>query len=991
MFADPNGNFLIIDITVKERDFIFINAYAPSGGTNHSQNKRKLYFNNLLREIKKFNTDSKIICMGGDFNLTLDDNDRFPDVHRKSCKSKHSFLTLLHTLNLEDIWRVLNPSSRVFSFRSSNGNRSRLDRFYSTSSERQNTSIAYRPIFFTDHYNSAVIKYSVTNVEKGPGLWILNNALLKNKDYAILIENFWNTFRNKKNEFLTLSEWWEKGKEEISALSRKFGKDTKKREYKKEHKYLKMINNATRKVLTKPHLNHLIANLKEKIEQIQANKAKGAAIRSRVKWRLEGEKATRFFFNLEKTQLSQKDMREIKTKTGEILTTRNEVLNEVRSFYDELYSAKDLDTMKQDSMISRTNLVQLSDNQRTACDADLTAMEMKRALFSMANNKSPGSDGISAEFYKTFWSLLQDDLRDVSNEWTAKKRLGNTQANAVITCLHKKGERNDIRNWRPVSLLNVDYKILTKTMANRVTKVLPSIINEQQTACVPGRCMTNNISYTRDAIAMANILKLDACIVSIDQEKAFDSVDRTFLLRSVKHLGFGKNFIRFLKTIYNNITAQIKLNGFLSAPIFPKRGVRQGCPISMILYVLQAEIIASFIRTNKNITGIKVNSRETKLLQYADDTLFFLTGKKSIHELGKSLSFIQECLGTKINEDKSKGLWLGANIEKRIEDRPLGFTWDSKKIKVLGVVLSQDGSEKYEDNWKPAFEKITKSIRVWENLNLSIKGRALIANYILLSKLWYIATTVAPPKEIIIANLERDVNNFLWKQRKTRTTTANTQRNVKDGGLGVISIRLQIKAMQGKWIKKLHNDNSSGPWSDMMIFFLNHYRRTNQGKLVFQTFITETGLRQMPAFYKTLLRTWTDITNNDIKNDTTITDVLAQPIFFNKHISYHGQMLRCCDCPSFSEIIIINDICKSVQPGFLSHKSIGVDERELEKVIFSISKAWREKIATEYTNEDVSQHTYKIPNGDKNWTPIKSFTNKDFYKLLKQKQEKTDE
>ena len=125
-----------------------------------------------------------------------------------------------------------------------------------------------------------------------------------------------------------------------------------------------------------------------------------------------------------------------------------------------------------------------------------------------------------------------------------------TQKEAVIVCLYKKVNKKDINNWRPISLLNTDYKILTKIIANRLKHILPQIIDECQTACIPKRTVYSNLSYTRDIIKIANEKKMDASITSIDQGKAFDRVDRIFLYDSLQFFGFRVCFINFIKTIY---------------------------------------------------------------------------------------------------------------------------------------------------------------------------------------------------------------------------------------------------------------------------------------------------------------------------------------------------------------------------------------------------------------------------------------------------------
>ena len=153
---------------------------------------------------------------------------------------------------------------------------------------------------------------------------------------------------------------------------------------------------------------------------------------------------------------------------------------------------------------------------------------------------------------------------------------------AVITCVYKKGKTEDITNWRPISLLNYDYKILTKVLSNRMQSSLTDIISTEQTAAIKGRTIIENLQRNRDIISFANLNELEANI-TLDPEKAFDRVDRNFLFKTLRKFGYRPKIISLIETIYNNIEAQIKLNGNMSQSFPVEKGVRQGCPLDDIV------------------------------------------------------------------------------------------------------------------------------------------------------------------------------------------------------------------------------------------------------------------------------------------------------------------------------------------------------------------------------------------------------------------------
>ena len=137
---------------------------------------------------------------------------------------------------------------------------------------------------------------------------------------------------------------------------------------------------------------------------------------------------------------------------------------------------------------------------------------------------------------------------------------------AVITCIYKKGKMENITNWQPISLLNYDYKIL-KILANRLRNSLTDIISTEQTAAIKCRTIVENLQLNRDIISFANINKLEASIITLDQKKAFDRVDRNFLFKALRKFGYRPNIISIIETLYNNIEVQIKLNGNMSQSI----------------------------------------------------------------------------------------------------------------------------------------------------------------------------------------------------------------------------------------------------------------------------------------------------------------------------------------------------------------------------------------------------------------------------------------
>jgi len=164
--------------------------------------------------------------------------------------------------------------------------------------------------------------------------------------------------------------------------------------------------------------------------------------------------------------------------------------------------------------------------------------------------------------------------------------------------LPKKGDLNDIKNWRPVSLLCNDYKILSKALAIRLGVVIESIVHPDQSYCVPGRRIFDNVSFIRDIFDCGKIFDIDFGMISIDQEKAFDRVEHIYLWSVLKAFGFSSEFIEMIKIMYCGVESILKINGDLCTPFSVYRGVRQGCALSGMLYTLAIEPLLNKLRSD---------------------------------------------------------------------------------------------------------------------------------------------------------------------------------------------------------------------------------------------------------------------------------------------------------------------------------------------------------------------------------------------------------
>ena len=345
-------------------------------------------------------------------------------------------------------------------------------------------------------------------------------------------------------------------------------------------------------------------------------------MRARARWIEEGESSSSYFVRLEKKRGVDHWIAAVRTVDGRIVASPEGLCGSFSSFYSSLFSAEPTDADAQESLLDNIES-SLSAIQSESCEGLLSLGECFVALSGMAKRKAPGLDGLPAEFYLKFWHVLGQDLVHVLNSCYTAGSLTLSQRRGVILLSFKKGDRLDMRNWRPISLLNVDYKLAARTIAARLLKVIHLVVAEDQTCGVPGRYIGENVAFLRDVVSYATMFDSPVVILSLDQEKAFDRVDWPFMYATLRKMGFGTSFLKWVNLFYTGVQSSVNVNGYLSPFFSLSRGVRQGCPLSPLLYVLVAEMLACNIRANLRIKGLclpRLKDPLSLISQYADHT-----------------------------------------------------------------------------------------------------------------------------------------------------------------------------------------------------------------------------------------------------------------------------------------------------------------------------------------------------------------------------------
>ena len=804
---DTEGRILTMQIHLDNTPIQLVNVYAPNDSAERVQ-----FFENLWNH----SCAGLPTIIGGDFNcvadLHLDKWGGNPQLLKPGAQALHSFT---NNFNNVDVYRHLNKQGREVTWTDKRGTvASRLDRFYLPAaflSERSKCDIL--PCYFSDHSLVKICFQLPEASPKGQGIWKLNVSVLQDNEFELQIRQFWSEWRDNKVNFPDQRLWWDIGKFQMKRIAIRYSVGlTKARASRKTELELEFqrVNN------NRPVDGVRLQEIKSELAELQSKRAEGTKIRSKAKWLEEGERPTKYFFNLENHKQNKKCIRELSSPNGETIKSNPEILAQLGRFYKSLYSAEATNKTSQDLLLNKlTN--KLSPEERELLEHKLSHPECREALDAMEAGKSPGNDGFPAEFYRRFWGLLGSDLVDTLNYGHDRGQLSPSQRQSVLSLLFKKGDRLLLKNWRPISLLNVDYKIGSKALANRLKKVLDSVLHVDQTCGVPGRSIFENLFLVRDIIEYADAKQVPGVVIGLDQEKAFDRIDREYLNRVLEQFNFGPVFRRWISTLYSGTQSAVLNNGWLTNYFEVQRGVRQGCPLSPLLYCLGAEALGQAIRTDSQIEGLScpIPRFVSKVSQYADDMTLTLGNSYSVKRAFALVRLYESASGSKLNAEKSEGLWIGSARDS--PERPVDIRWQQSQLKILGVWFGYGNVA--ASNWLSRVEKFQKKLDMWRGRALSLKGKALIINALGASGLWYTATVLPMPANVA-QKISRLIWEFFWSGKTELVTRKQCVQPREKGGMGVVHVPSKLKALQLRWVAVALDSDSSVKWVHFARYWL---------------------------------------------------------------------------------------------------------------------------------------------------------------------------
>uniref|UniRef100_A0A3B3YI25 Reverse transcriptase domain-containing protein n=1 Tax=Poecilia mexicana TaxID=48701 RepID=A0A3B3YI25_9TELE len=695
---DEGGRYVIVRGVLYGEEIAILNIYFPPG---HPGDFMITAFTKLVN----LNINNSFV--GGDFNCHLNPiMDKSPQGSLGLLRQAKTLIALCEELDYVDVWRTQHMVNKEFTFFSKvHSCYTRIDYFFvpnSILSSIMSSSIGN--IVISDHA-AVLINCKIGNLCPQNKRWHLDSSIFYDqKCITYFIEEF--------KQFLAInipstdnsSLLWETSKAYSRGLITSYTSYKRHRQTEQQKILESKLKLAEENYIKKPS-THKLKEITALCSSLDCLLTKEAEIKIRfARQRLyeHGNKPGKYLAHLTKKKSNSQSISSITDSNGKQFFDSAAINDIFKKFYENLYKPQlhnNPDLI--DEFFSSLNLPTLTEEQRSQLDCPISRRELLDAIKELQTGKVAGPDGLIAEFYKEFQEVLAEPLLNMYNDSFEKGILPVSLREANISLILKKGKApEDCASYRPISLLNVDLKLLSKILARRLECVLPLLINEDQTGFIKGRNSNNNMRRLLNTIQIFNQKSLPGLVVSLDAEKAFDRVEWPYLFSTLRQFGLSENFVKWVMLLYNNPCSAVLTNGLRSPNFHVLRGTRQGCPLSPLLFALAVEPFAEAVRAREDIRGLTIGQRQHKITLYADDVLVVLTQPEtSIPSLIETINKFSDISGYKINFNKSEVMPLGILKQKPQTHSSFPFKWSPEGFVYLGIKITPAFDQMYKSNF----------------------------------------------------------------------------------------------------------------------------------------------------------------------------------------------------------------------------------------------------------------------------------------------------
>lgn len=542
--------------------------------------------------------------------------------------------------------------------------------------------------------------------------------------------------------------------------------------------------------------------------------------KSRLKWLKDGDANSKYFHNAMNWQRKRNEIQGL--LVNQILI---EGVEEVKQEIFNHFSSQFAENEWNRPVLDGIDFKQLSHSDSSALTAPFTEEEIKLAVWGCGNGKSPGPDGFNFKFIKAFWNLMKREVCDFIHEFHRTGKFVKGFNPSFIVLIPKVDNPLTLRGYRPISLISSMYKILAKILATRLAAVLPTVISDTQSGFLSSRSISDGVLITNEVIDEAKKEGKSILLFKADFEKAFDTVNWGFLDHMMHKLGLNETWRSWIRQCLSSGTTSVLVNGSPTKEFKLGRGLRQGDPLSPLLFLIVAEGLNGMISSAKRsgaLDGYEIGRDNVTVthLQFADDTIIISKPTtRNVWAIKSILRLFELASGLKINFSKSRVMAVNGR-EGFVQSAALflGCKIGVIPFKYLGVPVG--ANPRRVETWLPLVNMFKAKLSSWQNKFLSLGGRIVLLKSVISSlPIYYFSFYLAPVS--ILNKLKSLQLNFLWggslENRKTAWIKWDKICLPKSkGGLGIKNLEFFNIALLGKWRYKLLADSTS-LWKKVLV------------------------------------------------------------------------------------------------------------------------------------------------------------------------------
>lgn len=879
VLTDPNGRYVVITGQLHGTPVVLANIYGPNWD---NENFFQLLFSKLP------NISSHLLILGGDFNCWLNPSlDRSSTKIRTPLRSAKIISSFMKEFSISDPWRLFNPSGREYSFFSQvHHTFTRIDYFLIDNRLIPSVrSCSYDAIVISDHA-PVIMDLCMKRRDSIRPPWRFRVDLLSDVDFVNFISREIDFFLvTNRTPGISPSLLWETLKAFLRGQIISYTAYSEKLRKEKLSTLTKQITQLDRAYAISPSSDIFKERLtlQAEFDVLSTAHVENLLLKSGHTFYEQGDKVGKLLAHQLRQSCAAHQILQIQTQSG-VTTDLKQINEQFKQFYMSLYTSEQTTNPSSvmDDFFDLLKMPGVDPDLTEKLEAEISVDELKKVVYSMQSGKCPGLDGYPVEFYRTFIDKLAPILIDMYNESFILSKLPSTLTQASISLILKKNKDPlSCASYRPISLLSVDLKLLSKLLAKRLESVLPSIISPDQTGFIQNRHSFFNIRRLLNIVYNSTSCNTPEAIILLDAEKAFDRVEWQYLFYTLEKFGFGKNFITWVKLLYTNPTASVRTNNTYSEQFPLHRSTRQGCNLSPLLFAIAIEPLAIALRSNPSITGVIRDGVEHKLSLYADDLVLYLSNiSVSIPTMIDVFYSFGQISGYKLNLDKSELFPLNiAAREYPLQNFP--FKVALHNFTYLGIKITNKFENLYSSNYDPVLTRLKEDFERWSLLPLSLVARVNTVKMNSLPKLSYLfqCLPIFLPQSFF-CRLDGMVSQFIWNKKTARLSKALLQRPKLLGGLALPNFKFyywaaNLRILQN-WIK-LEKLSSCPAWVNLEA---SSSRPASLTSLIHAPLSSFSSLKLENIIVKSTLRIWNQFRRHfDLKTVSSLTPIALNPIF----------------------------------------------------------------------------------------------------------------